>query len=233
MQKATREAKLRNSWINPNQEYEASINHFIDGLLMSEPFLTDFLPFQKRISSLGILNSLSQTVLRLTAPGIPDTYQGTELWDLSLVDPDNRRPLNFDRRREMLASLSADNVTATMEDGRIKLWITRQLLHCRRRFADLFLQGSYNPIYPTGDRAKHLFAFTRTLDDQVAIILVPRLVASLQTNGWGDTRIPSPPEFAGREFENIFTGGRIILDGDILPPMILRDFPVAVLLSQN
>src|SRR5205814_5489247 len=128
---------------DPNSAYESAITDFITAILQHKDFLADFLPFQKRISHFGLLNSLSQTLLRLAAPGVPDTYQGTELWDFSLVDPDNRRPVDYNHRRKMLAALKADiasgnlrrlarELVAAKEDGRVKLYVTHRALRLRR-----------------------------------------------------------------------------------------------------
>src|SRR2546423_14507745 len=125
MTKAMREAKVNSSWTSPSDAYESAAHRFIDAVLASQPFLDDFQRLHRRVSRVGFLNSLSQTLLRLTAPGAPDTYQGTELLDFSLVDPDNRRPVDYQRRREMLAALGEST-------GDLNLWMSKVALRCRR-----------------------------------------------------------------------------------------------------
>ncbi len=159
MLKAIHEAKVHTSWINPNKAYDDGVEEFIARLLdegRSKPFLDDFREFQSRISHYGLFNSLAQTLLRIAAPGVPDTYQGTELWDFSLVDPDNRRPVDYERRRDMLAALKshiasaggglrelARELIAAKEDGRVKLYVTHRALQCRRDNPGLFADGTY------------------------------------------------------------------------------------------
>jgi (1->4)-alpha-D-glucan 1-alpha-D-glucosylmutase len=135
MEKATREAKVRTSWINPQEEYDAALAEYVEAILQHEDFLADFLPFQRRVARAGMLNSLSQTLIKLTCPGVPDVYQGQEIWDLSLVDPDNRRQVDYGAREERLASLlagapgaDAEEIFAHWEDGRPKLWVTHVAL---------------------------------------------------------------------------------------------------------
>ena len=198
MLKALHEAKVHTSWINPNAEYDAAIQEFVGRILDeggNRPFLDDFRAFQRRISQYGLLNSLSQTLLKLASPGVPDTYQGTELWDFSLVDPDNRRPVDYDRRRRMLRDLRsaaeaadgdlrelARDLVAVKEDGRIKLFVTYRTMQCRRDHPGLFSAGEYLPIAADGPKAAHLFAFVRRAGDARALVAVPRLVAGLASD---------------------------------------------------
>jgi (1->4)-alpha-D-glucan 1-alpha-D-glucosylmutase len=234
MIKATREAKQRNSWLNPDKEYEAAMTCLIETLIdpqAGKRFLADFLPFQKKkISRLGMFNSLSQTTIRLTAPGICDTYQGTELWDFSLVDPDNRRAVDYERRKQMLADINPAKLTETMDDGSIKLWLTTQLLRYRRDNAALFLKGSYEPINPIGERARNLFCFTRILESQFILIVVPRFLASAAP--WGDTRIALPSAIALTCLQNLLTGEKIDIGAnqEIQVSHLLENFPVAILI---
>ena len=179
MLKALHEAKVHTSWINPNKAYDdavAGVRRPHPRRERSEPFLEDFREFQQRISHYGLFNSLSQTLLKLASPGVPDTYQGTELWDFSLVDPDNRRPVDYDRRREMLAELQASEsaggdlrelareLVAAKEDGRIKLYVTHLTLQCRRENPGLFTDGAYVPLEAEGPRKDHVFGFARGKD---------------------------------------------------------------------
>jgi (1->4)-alpha-D-glucan 1-alpha-D-glucosylmutase len=258
MLKAVREAKVRTSWVNPNEEYERALAGFVDALLKSlepNPFLTDFLPAQKRIARYGMLNGLSQTLVKLASPGVPDIYQGNELWDYSLVDPDNRRPVDYAKRSALLrefetgyaaqsiAPASALGLLDTMEDGRSKLYVVWRALALRARHPKLFQQGGYVPLSATGDRAEHVCAFARTHGDLTAIAVAPRLYVGL-TGGddrlplgpevWGDTRIALPEatlacrdEMTGCRFKVEPVAGRYSL------PLaeVLANFPVALLVS--
>jgi (1->4)-alpha-D-glucan 1-alpha-D-glucosylmutase len=210
MSKAIHEAKVNSSWVNPNPAYDEAVRRFVMRILdqkISGRFLDDFRAFQARISHLGLLNSLSQTVLKLAAPGVPDFYQGTELWDFSLVDPDNRRPVDYERRQRMLRELQsrwhayhgnghadrdghhvrplARELLENMEDGRIKLYVTWRGLHCRREHPRLFTKGVYAPAAAVGAQAEHVFAFVRRLQDRWAVIAVPRLLGRLLPDAGG------------------------------------------------
>ena len=222
--KSMREAKLRTSWSSPDQAYEDAVRGFVQGLLdaaRSPQFLSDFTEFARRVAWFGMLNSLSQTVLKLTLPGIPDTYQGAELWDYAMVDPDNRQPVDFARRIAFLAGLpervTPDVLTelvTSWPDGRIKLLILSRLLRLRRQRPDLFLAGDYHPLTVDGRRADHLCAFAWMTPTEALLIVVPRFFVSL-TSGettipdpsvWHDTVIIGPPEFSGRWLRNLITG---------------------------
>jgi (1->4)-alpha-D-glucan 1-alpha-D-glucosylmutase len=225
MTKAMREAKVRTSWTDQDEGYESAVTGFVASILdaqRSKEFLEAFRPFQRRRSRLGLFNSLSQTLLRLTAPGVPDTYQGGELWDFSLVDPDNRRPVDYSRRRDMLQTLQREfaadplrlmrRLIANPEDGAIKLHVTWRALQARREFPGLFSQGEYCPLEITGEKRRHLFAFARRLGTQSAVVLIPRLIAhlaptegelSLANIGWADTSVSIEP---GPRWKDAFTG---------------------------
>jgi (1->4)-alpha-D-glucan 1-alpha-D-glucosylmutase len=199
MTKAMREAKVHTSWTNPADDYEAAMHRFIDAILSSRVFLDDFRPFQQRVSRIGVINSLAQTLLRLTAPGVPDTYQGTELFDFSLVDPDNRRAVDYELRQRLLASTAKDVIDAVGDDA-IKMRMIALVLDCRRDRPGLFSDGAYVPISVDGERRANVFAFARRLGDELAIVAVPRLVAQFTPSGglpladvWGDTRLLLPP----------------------------------------
>ncbi len=248
--KAVKEEKIHTSWVNPSEAYDAAVTRFVDRALTgsnSRSFLAFFLPFQQRVARLGAVNSLSQLTLKLASPGVPDFYQGTELWDLSLVDPDSRRVVDFELRAQWLDGLEpvlasegpaerriADlsDLLATWESGRIKLYYTAAGLRLRRRQAGLFLQGSYEPLEPAGERADHLVAFCRALGDRRVVVLAPRLVAGLcGSNGsfpvgpaaWGDTTVPLPPDFAGVGWRNAFTGERLGPAGGPAPVLRAAD----------
>jgi (1->4)-alpha-D-glucan 1-alpha-D-glucosylmutase len=237
-----REAKVFTTWTSPNAEYENAVKDFINRILdprASAAFLDDFRPFQRKVADRGLLNSLAQTVLRITAPGVPDTYQGTELWDFSLVDPDNRRPVDYGRRRELLASLKsppdARELLASKADGRIKLFVTSRLLHARRQNPGLFSAGEYIPAEPAGLRSDDVFAFARRHGGRTAIVAVPRLCA--ERSDWDDTRITfGAGAIPGARYRSILAGETFLpsRDGQVTSfPVggLLAGLPFAVLLS--
>jgi (1->4)-alpha-D-glucan 1-alpha-D-glucosylmutase len=257
--KALHEAKVHTSWISPDAAYDEAVQEFTRRILSpreSGTFLDDLRAFQKQVSHYGIFNSLSQTLLRLTAPGVPDTYQGTELWDFSLVDPDNRRPVDYERRRALLQELqeavsAAGNdrrhvtreLARTKEDGRIKLYLTYQTLHCRRDHAGLFSRGEYLPLEVTGSAAEHVFAFARREGDRLAVVAVPRLMTKLVPGGsalplgpevWQETQLLLPA--VGERLRNVFTGEELTPERkeaitSIRLGDVLGHFPVALLLG--
>ena len=217
MRKAMAEAKVHTSWMNPDAEYEAAIATFIDRVLdpaQAGEFLRDLGEFAAQVAAAGRLNSLAQTLIRCTAPGVPDTYQGTEAWDFSLVDPDNRRPVDYEARAAWLRELDAGaannrgelaaELARDLSDPRAKLYVTATALRCRRDRPELFASGGYVPVAVTGARADHCFAFLRTAGDKAALVVVPRLSAS--GTDWGDTALTLPAEFASAKWTNAFTG---------------------------
>ena len=231
MTKAMREAKVFSSWTSPNEAYEGAATEFAAKVIGHGPFLDDFLPFHAKVARFGLINSLAQTLLRLTAPGVPDTYQGQELWDFSLVDPDNRRPVDYAVRRALLASLkettSAAQVLDDITDGRAKLLVTSRTLTLRRGHPGLFTTGSYAPLHATGERADHVFAFARRHADRAAVAIIPRLPAKLRDD-WGDTAIGLPRG----TWRNLFTGASIDATATPIPlATLLADFPVALLMA--
>ena len=173
------------SWISPNERYEAAVLQFVDDILdRRRPFLQAFQPFQARVAELGVYNSLAQLLIKITAPGVPDFYQGTELWDLSLVDPDNRRPVDYEHRRPGPARTLQGAVTrATLldarADGRVKMFVMVRALAERTALRDVYDRGSYVPLAVEGAQRSHVFAFARRHRDTSAITCVPRLVAGL------------------------------------------------------
>jgi (1->4)-alpha-D-glucan 1-alpha-D-glucosylmutase len=249
LMKANREAKIHTSWINTNEDYEAGIAMFVDALLSpyNDAFLSDFTRFQREVSWYGALNSLSQTLLKMTAPGVPDIYQGTELWDFSLVDPDNRRPVDFAMRRRMLAELTDRNEQpATLlerwQDGCIKLHLLQRTLHFRRSHRELVLKGDYLPLQVRGARDEHVIAFARRYGDAWALVIAPRLLARLsRTAGfatseapvgeraWLDTAVALPPD-APDAWRNILddTAAR---GNDLRLSAVLARLPYALLVS--
>jgi len=181
MAKAIKEAKVNTSWIQPNENWDAAVREFIAAILGSttrNTFPDLFRPLANQLAELGAVNSLSQTLIKLTAPGVPDIYQGNELWDLSLVDPDNRRPVDYDARRALLAGLAQvipEDLLNNWRDGRIKLFLTQKVLRYRRDNFDLFAKGDYLPVQATGPFAESVFAYARRHENQAILVIAPRL----------------------------------------------------------
>ncbi|MDR0966563.1 MAG: malto-oligosyltrehalose synthase [Myxococcales bacterium] len=234
MAKAIKEAKVNTSWAHPNEAWEAALDTFIARLLdphRSARFWRDFVPFQKEIARVGTHNALAQLVLKLASPGVSDVYQGNELWDFSLVDPDNRRPVDFERRQKFLAELDSglggDLATLSKrlwespEDGRIKLFVTTLGLRLRRRFPALFREGSYAPLTAEGDWAGHVVAFERGARKIRLIAAVPRLCcAQLSRFGtacgetaWGTTFLKIPDAPKGAIYRDVFTNRQLRVSG--------------------
>ncbi|WP_455387751.1 malto-oligosyltrehalose synthase [Petrachloros mirabilis] len=256
MNKAIKEAKEYTSWISPEAEYEDAIRQFVARVLdRSTPnaFLEDFLPVQERVAQYGLYNSLSQLLVKMAAPGVPDFYQGTELWDFSLVDPDNRRPVDFAERARLLAELDKASASlsgrlalmqelfARRADGRIKLFLAAEALRYRRDHCAMFHSGDYVPLEGTGEKSEHLFAFARIHSEGSIVTVVPRLLtrvipdahaAPLGTDVWRDTWLTLPAWREGTTFRNIFTGAVLSTvtrdDRQVLPVgEILLHSPVA------
>jgi isoamylase len=241
MLKATHEAKLETSWINPNAAYDAAVARFVHDMLEERELLNSVRDFTRWLSTYGASNALARTVLRLCSPGVPDTYQGSELWNQSLVDPDNRRPVDYDLRRALLDEIASEPDKARLTqrllgdfaDGGLKLYVANAVLQTRRELADLFLFGEYAAM-PAGE---HCVAFVRTKDGRAVLVCVPRFSFRL-TRGerpwavgdvWGNQRLVVP---AGR-FRNVFTGGEIQSDGGLALAQVFETFPVALLVSQG
>lgn len=256
MEKATREAKVHTSWVNPNAAYDRAVQAFVEGILdprRSKRFLESMGAFVARVASFGRFNSLTQTLVKLTAPGVPDIYQGSELWDLSLVDPDNRRPVDYTLRRRLLAEIKQRHTRAERRnlcaellecaaDGRIKLYITWRALELRREHPRLFAEGSYQPLYARGAHADHIIAFARHHAGSTLIVAAPRL--SLRLAGgeqrppiddlWGDTWLALPGGRAGARYTNHFSEAgleAIEYNGEVGIWMrdLMDEFPVALL----
>ena len=226
MEKAGREAKQHTSWVSPNKEFEDSTRHFINSLYEDDEFRNDFESFVQPLIEPGRINSLAQTLLKLTSPGVPDLYQGTELWDLSLVDPDNRRAVDYDLRRRLLRELHrsrVEEVFKRMDEGVPKLWTIHHAIRVRQERAAVFSDdGLYTPLRAEGKKSDHLVAYMR--GDSV-VVMAPRLV--LKLNGsWGDAWLEVPSgKWRNRLSGSVFTGGKLQI-GEVLNP-----FPVALLLK--
>lgn len=256
MLKALREAKVNSSWINPDPAYEDAVMAFIETILDDAPdnrFLQDFASLRERISHYGMLNSLTQTLLKITSPGIPDFYQGTELWDFSLVDPDNRRPVDFGLRMAMLGELKQREraigrkallreLMQSWEDGRIKLYLTWKALCCRRDNRGPFEGGDYLPLEGLGKLADNICAFARKDDGTCIIVAVPRLLTRvvpwpelpIGAATWVETSLALPFAKAGEAVRQVLTGEELVVrdrEGTAVLPLaeVFADAPVALL----
>jgi (1->4)-alpha-D-glucan 1-alpha-D-glucosylmutase len=219
MAKALKEAKMNTSWIQPNEQWDAAMSEFVARVLEPSPknkFLPTFLPAAEEIARLGAINSLSQVALKLTLPGVPDIYQGNEIWNLGLVDPDNRRPVDYQERRRLLASLetaSAKELLDQWQDGRIKLLLTQRLLRFRREQAELFRRGKYLPLTVTGEFADCCIAFAREHEGKWIAVLVPRLSSRIGFppigDKWKDTAAEFPASFSRENAAELFTGRKL------------------------
>lgn len=255
MIKAVREAKQYTSWLNPNEDYEQAVSQFIRRCLnANSSFLTHFTAFERQLRKPGLYNALAQAVLHTTAPGMPDVYQGNELWQFSLVDPDNRRPVDFSGLGALLAEMEAvlakpgldrpkyiNSLLETIEDGRIKLFVVTQTLHFRHHYAALFRDGEYLKIDVHGTGANQLLAFARKNQNDFAVIVVPRLMTRLLDptlnpsldDVWADTWLELP-ENAPRHYQELFSQCQVTAEPVenqvrlcVRTPLTL--FPIAVL----
>lgn len=235
MTKAIKEAKVHTSWIHPHESYDLAVDQFVQQVLTgptAAAFLEDFVPFARQIARLGMVNSLAQVLLKIVSPGVPDFYQGNELWDLSLVDPDNRRPVDYALREQMLSALeplidgawqqphparaaAVSELLAGWHDGRIKMYITALGLRLRRRAPRLFLAGDYLPLDADGTRALHVVALARRSEGQLALAVVPRLAAGITAPAhqlpigsgvWAETSLRLPHELSAACYHNLLTG---------------------------
>ncbi len=251
--KSAREAKVHTAWLEPNAGYENALISFVEGILgpsEKNQFLTEFLSFQKKIAHYGMLNSLSQTLIKITSPGVPDFYQGTELWDLSLVDPDNRRPVDFERRRSFLLDSKrkagadvlslVDDLLSTGGDGRIKLFLIYKTLNARKENLETFQKGSYIPVKIGGKFKNHVIAFARNHKQGWAITIAPRFLSALVKEGeypigrrvWRNTYI-FVPEGAPTSWRDAITGQFIKAKKALPIGEILKHSPVSLLISEG
>jgi (1->4)-alpha-D-glucan 1-alpha-D-glucosylmutase len=233
MLKAVREAKVHTSWLDENQPYSQAVARFVEKVLSGRgaaKFLASFVPFQRLVARLGATNALAQLVLKIASPGVPDFYQGSELWDLTLVDPDNRRPVDFSARRQMLEELrplvasieagadssgSVKDLFGSWHDGRIKMLVTACGLRLRKAMPDVLLDGGYLPMEPHGMAAERLVAFVRQGSSGVVVAAVPRLSSALVNDrgswpvgeaAWGDTTLSLPVGIEDRRYRHALTG---------------------------
>jgi (1->4)-alpha-D-glucan 1-alpha-D-glucosylmutase len=254
MGKAIKEAKVRTSWTNPDADYDAAMARFVDACFdrkKSAAFLESVRRFKRRLERPGQLNALGQLVLKLASPGVVDTYQGCELWDLSLVDPDNRRPVDYALRARQLEELDrelgngqadlATRLLANMDDGRVKLYALAQGLRLRQRQAPLFRAGGYQALDLTGPRAQAAVALAREHEKAVVLAVVPRFTLSAFEDAGGlaaayeGTFVNLPEAYAGMMFRDVFTGRAVRPErgpaGGVVLPLspLLASFPVVLL----
>jgi (1->4)-alpha-D-glucan 1-alpha-D-glucosylmutase len=252
MRKATKEKKVHTSWIHPSEAYDEAVTGFVSHTLSgrrSERFRGIFAAFHARVARFGMLNSLSQLVLKLCSPGVPDFYQGRELWDFSLVDPDNRAPVDFELCQRRLSEVepllgrgNADGVRELLEewvDGGIKMLITAAGLRLRREWKDVFLDGSYEPVETGGSRRDHVVAFQRRLGERTLVAVAPRLFVALTAPDdrwplgeavWQDTSLMIPDG----TFTDSLSGSRVTCrDGKLFLGDVLRACPVAILTNSE
>ncbi len=252
--KAAREARVSTNWLQPDPEYEEALVAFVESALETSEaneFLGDLLHLHSRLACCGALNSLSQALLKIASPGVPDLYQGTELWDFSLVDPDNRRPVDFGKRVKLLGDLIREEAEGqsslvqqlvdSWQDGRIKVYVIYKALNTRRVYSELFLRGDYVPLHTRGQKVEHVCAFARRHEGTWALVAVPRLPAGLVDVGvlpvgrevWGEDLLLLPDDAPDRWY-NVFTGETLKppVAADRLPLfLVFGTFPVALLLG--
>jgi len=238
-EKAMREAKLQSSWSAPNEAYETASREFLQALLLSPDGLAlrqSIGATANRIATAGALNSLAQTLLRMTVPGVPDLYQGTEFWDFSLVDPDNRRPVDYPSRLRALSEATPlTELLAQWQDGRIKQALIAQVLMLRDQHPTLFSEGRYQPLEVIGEQAAHVLAFARVKEDIRAIVVVPRLPAELlgtaqtpfiNATNWGDTRVILPFADSNPNWKGLFAQTTVTTNKELSLSAALKEFSV-------
>jgi (1->4)-alpha-D-glucan 1-alpha-D-glucosylmutase len=256
--KASKEAKVKTSWISPNREHDRGLVEFVKAAMRpgsDNRFIADFAPFAGRVATAGMLNSLSQVLLKIASPGVPDFYQGNELWDLSLVDPDNRRPVDYAIRQSMLAEITRaaanEPLALTKElferpdDGRIKMYVTCRALSWRRKHARLFREGAYVPLEGAGWRGHHLIAFGRGSSEHHVIVAAGRFFTGFGMlpqgaageSAWLDTFLSVPPNLLQEYYVDLFTGQTVRADCErdaqqLCISEIFAHMPVSILIPQ-
>ena len=259
MEKALREAKIQTSWVSPNTAYENAFHKFLDAILVRSPgnlFLDAFQTFQARIAKVGVFNSLSQLLLKITSPGVPDFYQGTEVWNFTLTDPDNRRPVDYEPLRGLLARLSSEEsgdlaalverLIESPEDGAIKLYLTRAALRLRRQERELFAKGHYLTVRAIGEKHRHVVAFARSYRGRQILVMAGRLFAQLGADQrrpaggevWGDTTVMLRRQFAHKCYRDVFTGHTVAVENrknhKVLPlSEVFSRLPLALLVPSE
>jgi (1->4)-alpha-D-glucan 1-alpha-D-glucosylmutase len=236
MAKAMKEAKLNTSWVQPNDKRDSAVADFIARILDPSPrnrFLESFIPLAGEVARMGAINALSQTLLKLTSPGVPDIYQGNEIWDFSLVDPDNRRPVDYVQRKKMLDALEGADPGELLDnwsDGRIKLFLSHRLLTFRRENPELFRDGSYRPLGLTGEFADCCIAFAREWEGKSIVVLAPRLSSRIGFppigDMWRDTSVQLPKGFSMES--ELLTREKIAAAGSLTLARAFAQWPLAV-----
>jgi (1->4)-alpha-D-glucan 1-alpha-D-glucosylmutase len=245
-QKALREAKLRSSWSAPNEAYEGACARYIDGLLLdseNQQLRKSVADAAQLLACPGALNSLVQTLLRMTTPGVPDLYQGNEYWDFSLVDPDNRRPVDYALRRRTLDDATpVAELLAHWRDGRIKQALIARVLDCRQAHAELFRRGAYLPLTVQGRHADKVIAFARLGEGEHAVVVAPRLASGLlggavtpliPAQNWDDTRLVLPFALSPANSTGLFACAAVSSSKELMLSTVLAEFPVNVLIQQS
>ncbi|EJM62760.1 malto-oligosyltrehalose synthase, partial [Pseudomonas sp. GM49] len=242
--KALREAKLQSSWSAPNDTYEQASEDFIRRLLLSpegELLRAALAKAARSIAVPGALNGLAQTLLRMTVPGVPDLYQGNDFWDFSLVDPDNRRPVDYTRRQQaMQQAVVPPDLLANWRDGRIKQALIARTLNLRAEHAELFRRGTYQALEVLGNEAHRVLGFVREREGKRAIVIVPIRCAELLENSaepqihaslWGDTRVKLPFTVPDEHLQGLFSGITVTKHRELLISAALGDFPVNLIIQ--
>ncbi|MBH3468871.1 malto-oligosyltrehalose synthase [Pseudomonas putida] len=245
-QKALREAKLRSSWSAPNEAYESACARYIDSLLLGsehQQLRKSVADAAQLLACPGALNGLVQALLRMTTPGVPDLYQGNEYWDFSLVDPDNRRPVDYaSRRRTLDDATPLAELLAHWRDGRIKQALIARVLDCRQAHAELFRRGAYLPLTVQGRHADKVIAFARVGEGEHAVVVAPRLASGLlggaatpliPAQNWDDTRVVLPFAFSPANSTGLFRGAAVSSSKELMLSTVLAEFPVNVLIQQS
>ena len=243
MAKALKEAKMNTSWIQPNESWDKAMAEFIARILDPSPknkFPASFSPLAEEIARLGAINSLAQVALKLTVPGVPDIYQGNEIWDFSLVDPDNRRPVDYQRRREMLdalAGVAPEDLLANWPDGRIKLFLTQSLLRFRREHPELFQHGTYVPLTANGTFTDCCVGFLREHEGKWIAVIVPRLSSRVGFppigERWKDTAVELPESLSRQNARELFSGRDLPGQVSLQLSDALAQLPFAVYTNQG
>jgi (1->4)-alpha-D-glucan 1-alpha-D-glucosylmutase len=244
--KAVREAKIHTAWLRPDQDYEKAFEVFFEKIMRpGNEFLRDFIPFQQRIAGYGLINSLAQVLLKMTQPGVPDFYQGCELWDFNLVDPDNRRPVDFECRRSILEKIKKDeggsghlkHLWEERRNGWIKLFLIWKTLKVRRKFPHVFEYGEYLPLRVAGRQKNSIIAFMRKKQSNWILVAVPRFLTGLIKENqvpaqarWDDTRILLPTKAPG-QWDDVMPGRKKNFTGQIPAAGLFEHFPVSLFCS--
>lgn len=245
--KALREAKRNSNWIEPDTHYEARAQEFLSAILQPEsgrPFLEQMSRFVDSIASAGIVNSLTQVLMKLCAPGVPDIYQGCELWDFSFVDPDNRRPVDYGLRKDFLDEMEQftvrNSLVTNWRDGRLKQFLIRTILNARAKIPAIFAHGSYYPLKVSGGMEEHVFCFAREFQGQALVVAGVRFAAELSdresprvpAEHWLDTRIQLPRNFRDHHWSDLISGARYSGES-VAAKRLFSDFTVALLVNSS